>query len=263
MLNPHYPNVSACEGSRLVSDSGAFQLKDLTKRLDPDEALNRQLRLRDRVGRPFEAIVTYDCLLGVDEAVVNGKRVKRRGTDETAAPAVEATIRGAEAYAKRRGDIGTKVAWAAQGASTAQYLQCVREVLQFAQPGDWLALGGFCIVGMQPSLKPLLYAAARGAIPLAREAGCSCVHILGVGAWDCLLELRTVERESGIPFRIDTSSIEVNSIMGKVWHTDHLLTGRSPWRKVYAKEDKYVRYHPCDLAHENIVRFNTWLTNLP
>ena len=262
MLNPHYP-VRVPGRAGLVSDSGAIQISDLLNRVSPDAAIDRQLRQRDFVGQPFEAIVTYDAPIGVDEVVVDGRRKKRRGTEATAGFAVEETVRSAEVYASRRADIAGPIAWAVQGVSTEQYLECARRVLAFADPQDWIALGGFCIVGVQTSLKPLLYAAARGVVSLCLAVGIRRVHVLGVTAWDCLLVLREIERESGILFSTDSSSIEVNSIMGKVWDTSHMVAGRSPWRKVWGKEDKGRGYHPRDLAIANIERFNTWLTNLP
>ena len=83
------------------------------RKIPPDKALARQLAFessRTESGEPrfpdgFSAIVTYDQLLGVDEAIVNGKRVKRRGTERTAAPAVAATLESAHYYHRNRNRI--------------------------------------------------------------------------------------------------------------------------------------------------------------
>lgn len=57
MLNPVYaPSARApwgvLPGTRIISDSTAFQT--LRQRLTPQAALERQLRLRDQIGLPFE-----------------------------------------------------------------------------------------------------------------------------------------------------------------------------------------------------------------
>ena len=52
-------------------------------------------------GLAAEAVVTYDMLVGVDEALVGGKRKKVRAAEETAAPAVAETLRSARYYKSR------------------------------------------------------------------------------------------------------------------------------------------------------------------
>lgn len=114
MVNPHYPNLlnngeglPLAPGTLAVCDSGAFQERDMLRRLSADAAMDRQIgferRLREETGDDFffEAIVSYDMLTGVDEAIVNGRRVKRRGDEASAAEAVEATI--ASGLAGQRG----------------------------------------------------------------------------------------------------------------------------------------------------------------
>ena len=85
MVNPHY-RVLVAPNTRYLIDSGAFQERDMHRRLQPWAALDRQLRLEAQIelsGGPehAEAIVTYDMLDGVDEALHDGQRVKRRGDE--------------------------------------------------------------------------------------------------------------------------------------------------------------------------------------
>src|SRR5687767_282083 len=89
MVNPHYP-VDVLAGARYKIDSGAFQERDMLFRLQPWTALDRQLRMEAQIEYSghdgyAEDIVTYDMLAGVDEALIDGKRIKRRGTEQTAA----------------------------------------------------------------------------------------------------------------------------------------------------------------------------------
>lgn len=260
MVNPHY-SVELRAGTRYIIDSGAFQERDMLARLQPWTALDRQLRLEAQIeygghGGAAEALITYDMLVGVDEAIVGGRRVKRRGSEETAAAAVHETLRSAHYYATQAHRIRGAIAYAAQGATPRQYLGCVEELLSVARPGrDWLAFGGFCIVGMQPSLKPVFLETVGAVLPRLRRAGIKRAHILGVCVADMIQAAADLGRREGVQMSTDSSSIEINSIMGKVW-------GEGRWRKVYGKEAKYKEYHPCDLALENIRTYSTWASSL-
>lgn len=271
MVNPHHRSVTVSGDVEVVTDSGAFQEKDMLARLTPDAALDRQLKFersttkdgRVRFPRGFSVVVTYDMLVGVDEAMVDGKRVKRRGTEETAAVAVAETIRSAQRYHERRDEVRGAIAYSAQGATLGQYMSCVEALLPLIRPGrDWLALGGFCIIGMQPTLKPLFIAVCREVAPLLKARGIHHAHVLGVGVTDALVEAAVIFAAHGVGFSTDNSGIEQNSIMGKVWSEQHMLRwkGASPWVKVYGKESKQAAdgYHPVDLAMSNTRAFAGW-----
>ncbi|MCY1004015.1 hypothetical protein OV079_00210 [Nannocystis pusilla] len=160
--------------------------------------------------------------------------------------------------------IAGAIAYAAQGATLRQYLACVDLLLDLARPGrDWLALGGFCIVGLVPSLKPLFVAVCRAVAPRCRRAGIRRVHILGVCAWDALAAAAAIFAGECIEVSTDSSSIEMNSIMGRTWREEHMTRrrGASPWRQMYTKSEKCAPggYHPAALSLENIRRFAAWL----
>lgn len=278
MVNPLYPNllqlgegIPLLPGTRAMCDSAAFQEVAEEDRKTPDFALDRQLafqqRLRDDGCGPsffFESMSTYDWLAGVDEAIVDGKRVKRRGTPETAERAVAATIEAANVYHRRRGEVQGSIAYAAQGVSVAQYLECVRALLPLIRPGrDWLALGGFCIIGMQRSLIPQFVETCRRIVPLCRARGVHRVHVLGVTVVDPLQHVVPIFANAGIEFSTDSVSMERNATMGKVWDERHMEAGRgaSPFVRQWGKASKQVDYHPADLAMENIRRFTAWLAH--
>lgn len=247
----------------------------MLRRLTPRLALDRQLAFERSKGRGgerrfpdgFEYVVTYDMLVGVDESIVDGKRVKRRGTEETAAPAVRETLESAAHYYWRRHEIRGGIAYAAQGATLRQYVNCVRLLLPLMRSGrDILALGGFCIVGMQPSLKPLFVEVCRVVAPMLAARGITRAHVLGVCACDVLVAAAEEFARHGVEFSTDSSSIEMNSVMGKVWSERNMLRGQgrmSPWVKKYDVTDKQAgAYHPADLAMENIRRFSAWVAGL-
>lgn len=263
MVAPAY-KATLCSDTKYIIDSEAF--RDKIERVPLPFALGRQLRMMEDIGMPAEAIVTYDRLLGVDEVMVDGVQIKRRGTEATAVQAVRETIAGAEFYHRCR-DFAplSAIAYAAQGVTTTQYLACVAEVLKFARPGiDWLALGGFCILGMQNSLLPLFEEICTAACLMAHARGITHVHILGV-CWH--LALQVFQRAcdaAGVIGSTDSSSIELNSIHGSVWDVEHMRSGGSPWRHVYKKAHKLKAggYHPCHLALANMRRFTDWCETL-
>ena len=274
MVNPHYPSVSVAHGTEVLIDSGAFQARDLRRRLHPMEALDRQTAFASRLAAGARGlklrVVTYDMLLGVDEALTaDGERVKRRGDARTAAGAVTQTMWSASLYAERREALrraGVGLCFAAQGATVEQYLRCTRALLDVMEEGDWFAFGGFCIVGMQPSLKPQFVATVAAVLPLLAARGIRRAHILGVCVHDALLAAAALGRAHGVVLSTDSSSIEVNSVHGKVWDAAHMENSPrgGPWRKVWGKEAKRAPggYHPCTLALANIERFAAWARGL-
>ena len=262
MVNPHY-RVDLAPGTRYVIDSGAFQERDMLDRLQPWQALDRQLRLEAQIeygpcGLPAEAIVTYDMLVGVDEAIVNGKRVKTRGDEQSAAPAVFETVRSARYYKSRESDIRGAIAYAAQGATARQYMGCVAELLPLLRPGrDWLALGGFCIIGRMPSLKTTFYDVLGEALPLCQAHGVARIHILGVAVADAIVKATEIGRDyPGITLSTDSTGPEMCAVFGRGY------TERGTQEPRYTRAQKYVDYHPATFAIENIRDYHTWMEAL-
>mgnify|MGYP006914140212 FL=1 len=262
MVNPHY-RVDLAPGTRYIIDSGAFQERDMLARLQPWQALDRQLRLEAQIeygghGGPAEAIVTYDMLVGVDEALVDGKRKKVRGTEESAAPAVAETLRSARYYATQVPRVRGAIAYAAQGATVAQYLACVDALLPLMRPGvDWLAFGGFCIIGRVPSLKPLFYAVLDAALPRCRAAGITRAHLLGVTVADAITVAAGAERRYGVALSTDSTGPEQCAVFGRGYTADGRQTELG-----LRKQDKFITYHPRDLAHDNIRTYTRWIETL-
>ncbi len=265
MLNPHY-RVLVDRDTRAICDSGAFQDDGVARpRLQPWAALQRQLTFEQWLswqvtGTPddwhFESIITYDQMFGVDEAMIDGKKVKTRGTIETAQPAVDETLRAAAYYASQRDRIQGRVCFAAQGINPDHYLNsCVVPMLDVMQDGDWFAFGGFCIIGKVPSLKPYFYETVERTLPLLKKRGVTRAHILGVCVADAIQFASAAGRRHGIEMSTDSSSIEVNSVMGRVFDG-----GR--WQQRWSKAEKYIDYHPRDLAHANIETYSQWSSGL-
>lgn len=283
MVNPHYQSISVCPRAEILVDSGAFQKKDMQNRLTPEQAFKRQRKFeydrRPPDGRPWR-FVSYDCLRGVDEELVQTasgvSRIKTRGSATTAAPAVALTIEAAEYYRKRADDVEGGIAYSAQGATVEQYLACVRALLDLARPGkDWLALGGFCIIGMQRSLLPQFLETLLQVAPLVRVAGLEQIHVLGVAFPDALVPAAAICRREGIRFSTDTAGFELQAINGCEWDERNIgdRTGRrrgSPYRHIYGPEQKWNsvsptpsgHYNPGELLVQNLERVIEWATPL-
>lgn len=165
-------------------DSGAFSDAP-ERRLTPQGALERQLNWERKAvakwGREWqaEAFVSYDLL--IDEKWANGKRRKERWSIHEAERAVRVTVEAASFLASQRDQLRPRsLVLACQGVDHFQYYECAAEVIRHARPGDWLGLGGWCILGRFTSWLPQFFATLNHVLPLASNAGLSRVHIFGV-----------------------------------------------------------------------------------
>lgn len=166
-------------------DSGAFS-DPPHARLSPEAALERQLlferKAAQRWGGPWQAyaLVSYDLL--IDEKWHGTRRVKERWAATEAEAAVEQTIAAAHYLASQRQTlVPRRLVLACQGVDAAQYARCVAGVLPAARPGDWLGLGGWCILGRQPRRwSDVFWATLWQVLPLVAAAGIEHVHLFGV-----------------------------------------------------------------------------------
>jgi hypothetical protein len=123
--------------------------------------------------------VSYDLL--IDETWVAGERHKRRWGIREAERAVEETVRAASYLAGKRDELAPRtLVLSCQGVDALQYEECAREVLAVARPGDWLGLGGWCILGRHKTLMPVFWQTLWRVLPAVAGAGLSHVHIFGV-----------------------------------------------------------------------------------
>jgi hypothetical protein len=178
---------------RGLLDSGAFS-DPPPRRLDPDRALERQLAWECRAtafwraGTPWraEALVSYDRLIDeVWEAGPGGlglARHKPRWNVAEAEGAVRETVEAARYLAARRAALAPRaLVLACQGVDAAQYRECAAEVLRAAAPGDWLGLGGWCVLGRwRRRWLPAFWETLHACLPLAARAGVRRVHLFGV-----------------------------------------------------------------------------------
>lgn len=170
-----------------IGDSGAFQNVKEGTRLTFEQALERQFgyeaylhrRSPEWIDWRFHAITTYDLL--IDEKWIDGRKVKRRWSEEEAWVAVEETISAAQFFDQNRGAIVPRIPiMACQGVTAAQYALCLQEVLKVCKAGDWIGLGGWCILGMFPKWLDVYNKMLLDCIPLIAASPVRHIHLFGV-----------------------------------------------------------------------------------
>jgi hypothetical protein len=265
MLNPLYPVRHFDPRAAAICDSGAFQDLGARPRLSPRAAMDRQLRyeeqLRWRTGDHdfhFEAVCIYDEMAGVDEAIVEGRKRKVRGNEDTARRAVDATLEAAAYYAARRDDVRGRLCFVGQGINPRQYVEeCVAPMASLMRPDDWFAFGGFCIIGRQRSLIPVFKETFPAALDALIPHGVLRFHLLGVCVPEAVTFASEAAAERGVALSTDSSAIELASVIsGAVYVNGRKKAG--PWTKA----QKGIDYCPTDLAHKNIVAYNEWAYGL-
>ena len=199
---------------RILLDSGAFTDVMGSRRLDPEQALDRQLawerRAGERWGAPVisHALVSYDRL--IDEQELDGRRQKLRWSVADGELAVAETVEAAHYLAAQRERLAPRrLVLSAQGVEANQYARCVERILPAAGPDDWLGLGGWCLLGRWTSWLPEFWRTISRVLPMARDAGIRHAHLFGVlwlPALGCLLWLAdrlgmTVSTDSSAPVR--------------------------------------------------------------
>lgn len=249
---------------RVRCDSGAFQ--DIGKRrLEPRQALEAQLRFEEQLrwhlndhSFHFETIFIYDDPAGVDEAIIDGIKIKVRGDEQSAAPAVEHTLEAARYYASQRRHILGRIGWVGQGIDADQYLSCVRAMLPYFQRGDLLAFGGFCIWGRMPKrMRETAHETISRIVNVARFRGIREFHLLGVMYAPAIQWAARLARKRRVRFSTDGSAPEQAACIGGRGYSAGCQIDLG-----YRKEHKYKEYHPCDLALSNIRAYHDWARSL-
>lgn len=260
MLNPIYKAKLFGEPQEALVDSGAFQDIDKEVRLSPEQALDRQLKYREKFRMQFgeswdfEAVSIYDQMIGVDEQIINGKKVKKRGTLDSAMYAIEETLKSAHYYKTRENET-QRMVYIAQGITTKQYIdECAIPLLTYLRPGiDYFGFGGFCIIGRQrKQLLPLFKETVIELLPILHTAGVHRVHIYGVCIPEAIEFIVNQASQYAIQVSTDSSAPEINGIaFGKQYKdgrpTIHLEKGT---------------YDKIDLAEYNIKEYNRWMQQI-
>lgn len=172
-------SVCVPENTLVIQDSGAFS-DGPTSRLSHEDALKRQIEHARKYN--YEHLVThrasYDLL--IDETWKDHFRCKQRWTEEAGNFAVKETINAAR-YLNDHRETGMGCIMSAQGVTLSQYIECTEQILKYVDPShDMFGLGGWCILGKQPSLLKTFSETIRRVIPILAQHKVQKVHIWGV-----------------------------------------------------------------------------------
>jgi hypothetical protein len=224
--------VRVPEGTQVIQDSGAFS-DNWTSRLDFAGALARQEAHAKQY--KYEHMIThratYDLL--IDEVWTEDNREKRRWNEEDAEAAVAETIAAAKWLNEHRN--GLNLVISAQGVTARQYLKCVEGVLPYIQDGDYLGLGGWCVIGrFRRQMLPIFRETLLCVIPFIASQSIRKVHIWGVIMPQALGELLWMCDQYGIEVSTDSSGVCTQPIFGQ-W-------GYGEWRdNSYTRPDVSIR----------------------
>lgn len=269
-LNPMY-KTSIERPVHILTDSGAFQDVDSATRLSFSDALDRQLEYEKRVGYVSEYIVSYDRL--VDEQLIDGEKTKQRWGFDAAEEAVIETVAAARYLASKRRQLHPrKLILSSQGVTIEQYVRCAREIINTMETSDCFGFGGFCIIGQRRNsttpdgctFPEQFVQIFEQVVPMLAASRVSRAHVFGVSYLPALRQIIPIAKRYGIALSIDTSSIEVNSVIeGKVWSDQGFKTklGRK-WKYTGPDPIPDGHWHPNVLAHENIARAIRTFRNL-
>jgi hypothetical protein len=210
-----YPPADPRLRSALL-DSGAFS-DPPGRRLSFEAALERQLAWEARAstawGVPWraEALVSYDLLIDERWDGPDGQRRKQRWAVDEAEPAVEVTVAAARYLADRRAELAPRhLVLSCQGVDARQYEACAARVLEAARPGDWLGLGGWCILGRRTRLLPEYRETIHRVLPMTAAAGLGQVHVFGVLYLPALGELVWLADRHGLKVSTDSTRPVLN-----------------------------------------------------
>ncbi len=200
-------------GTQVMQDSGAFS-DGPGQRLSIEAALERQIAHAERFG--YAAQIThrasYDLL--IDEKWQDGIRYKARWTSADAEEAVRVTVRAAAFLSSHR-HAGIGVVLSTQGVSAEQSLRCAQQIVPLLEPGDILALGGWCVLGKYPAqMMPVFEETMHRVIPFLGREQVQRVHIWGVCYPPALGRLLYLCDQEGIALSTDSAGPTVHPCYG-------------------------------------------------
>jgi hypothetical protein len=215
-------------GTQVLQDSGAFSDGDRQHRLSFKEALARQETHAQRYSYASQiaARASYDLLIdemwSEDEAIGGiFRRQKRRWTEAAAEEAVGETVQAARFLATPAHRNGLPCVLSAQGVTPGQYLRCVQQIVPLMQDGDWLGLGGWCVVGKFPAqMLPVFRQTMALVIPFLGREGIRRVHLWGVIYAAALADLLWLTDQHGMTVSTDSIGPAVRPALGRWGYAD-------------------------------------------
>jgi hypothetical protein len=231
-LSPVYKGAALKNKNiNILMDSGAFQDTDKSKRISFEDALARQLKYETKLGIVSQRIVAYDYIGNTNE-----------------------TIKANNFLLSKRNELRPRqLVLMIQGTTPEEYLECINKISKIVSSEDCIGFGGIAMASRSKKIREKLFYALKFGLPTLLEKGIKDVHLFGIGSFWVLEEINNIIKELGFQGKfnvsVDTSSLEVGSVMGKRINVEN-----HKFEKIFSREQKYIDYHPRDLFHENLVK---------
>jgi hypothetical protein len=210
----------------VLQDSGAFSDGPGT-RLTFEQALRRQETHAQRYSyaNQIAARASYDLLIdemwSEDEESGLFRRRKRRWTEAAALEAVGETVQAARFLVAPAHRNGLPCVLSAQGVTPGQYLRCVQQIIPLLQDGDWIGLGGWCVVGKFPAqMLPIFRQTMALVLPFLGREGIRRLHLWGVIYAQALADLLWLCEQHGITLSTDSIGPQVRPALGRWGYAD-------------------------------------------
>lgn len=231
---PIFPNSVNLENLSVLLDSGAFS-RSPELRISCKQVLILQMQWELKFAHKHnlsdflvKAICSNDLL--IDETWVDGNKYKRRWSEEDAEWAVKETVNAAHYLASQRKYLSPRhLVLGVQGVTAKQYQNCLEQILPVAAPGDWIGLGGWCILGRMRCYLPTFYEVLHACIPLIAQSPVQHVHIFGVMLGEALGPLSWMCDRYGL-----TCSADSNRAWKDLTRSDKKRSGA---RKLYWRDN--------------------------
>lgn len=218
-LNPLYPNVIIGSGCEILLDSGAYQDEDI--RLSFEGAYQRQVLFQQRIGFKAKYIVAYDKMGNMEVTIEADKFLLNRILPEQQEKIL-----------------------VVQGSTDSEYSECLCELLTlYSKQSFVIGFGGVAKAGINKSIELRLYNAIKENIETISNV--KHIHIFGCFTTRILKTVCALLPDCEVS--CDTASCEMRSVMGNIF-----VSGN--WIKTYERVNKYIDYHPCELALDNVRR---------
>jgi len=217
-MNPMYPRVSTAIPCTVLLDSGAYQDKN-KPRVTFQQAYDRQVEFQRKLGYRAKYIAAYDMIGNKEQTMMANNFLLG-----IQLPPLQQRI------------------LIVQGDIKEEYSTCLHDLLALSKTNSFvLGFGGISRISRSKKLQEKLQFATSE----NRNEFNNIIHIHLFGVLSVKM-LKWFEQLFPNHFlSCDTAGIELKSVHGVVFNN-------GVWVKQFCREQKYIDYHPCTLAKENI-----------
>lgn len=220
-VSVNYPSVTVNKNNKILLDSGAYQERYFRKSLS--FAYQRQIETLNKMNAKPYYLASYDKIGDCNETIK------------------------ANAFIIEKCDKNIIPILIIQGENISEMEKCYHEI-GIPNRDICLGIGGINDAGRDYSIRNKLYQFLNKNLNDIQNKGISKIHLFGIGSMQVIKDIYSDYNYNEIQYSFDTAGIEIKSVMGSVFEN-------GKWVKTYSKDDKFIKYHPNDLYHENLIRY--------